>query len=162
MGRIRNDERIEVLASVWLFERCSQRELHELAAITTPLVVEPGRVLAREGEPGSAFVVVVEGEAEVTSGGRTLATVGSGSFFGELALLDDGPRTASVTARTEMLVLVMNRHEFDELVDRALPSVARKMLTVLAGRLRDADARLADLGADSMLGRRLVGASHAC
>ena len=95
-----------------------------------------GRVLAKEGTPGQEFVVVVEGTASATSRGEEVGQIGPGSFFGELALLDGGPRTATVRALTPMLVLVLDRSEFNHLVDRAIPSVGRKMLVTIAERLR--------------------------
>ena len=98
-------------------------------------------MLATEGTPGEDFVIVVEGTASATSRGEEVGQIGPGSFFGELALLDGGPRTATVRALTPMLVLVLDRSAFDELVDRAIPSVARRMLATLAGRVRAEQVR---------------------
>ena len=163
MQHVRSDERIKLLKGVWLFERCTKKELAALARMATPVIVEPGRVLAREGAPGHEFVVVVEGTASATSRGEEVGQVGPGSFFGELALLDGGPRTATVRALTPMLVLVLDRAEFNELVDRAIPSVGRRMLVTVAERLRSerlrverlrsTDARV-DESADARLGLR--------
>ena len=113
MQHVRSDERIKLLSGVWLFERCTKKGLAALARMATPVIVEPGRVLAREGAPGHEFVVVVEGTASTTSRGEEVGQVGPGSFFGELALLDGGPRTATVRALTPMLVLVLDRAEFN-------------------------------------------------
>ena len=136
MQQVRSDERVKLLRGVWLFERCTKKELAAIARMATPVIVEPGRVLAKEGHPGHEFVVVVEGTASATSRGEEVGQVGPGSFFGELALLDGGPRTATVRALTPMLVLVLDRSEFNELVDRSIPSVARRMLVTIAERLR--------------------------
>jgi CRP-like cAMP-binding protein len=136
MRHVHSDERIELLRAVWLFERCTKKELGALARLATPVAVEEGRVLAEEGAAGREFVVVVDGVASATSGGEEVGKVGPGSFFGELALLDGGPRTATVRAETPMLVLVLNRSEFNTLVDQAIPSVLRRMLVTLAERLR--------------------------
>jgi CRP-like cAMP-binding protein len=136
MRHVRSDERIQLLKQVWLFERCTHKELVALARLATPVTVEQGRVLAKEGAPGREFMVVVEGSASATSDGEEVGKVGPGSFFGELALLDGGPRTATVRAETPMLVLVLDRSEFNSLVDRSIPSVARRMLVTLAERLR--------------------------
>ena len=136
MEEVSSDERVKLLGGVWLFERCTEVELAALAHVTTPVIVEPGRVLATEGTPGEEFVVVVEGTASATCRGEEIGQIGPGSFFGELALLDGGPRTATVRAITSMQVLVLDRSEFDALVDRAIPSVVRRMLVTLAERVR--------------------------
>ena len=136
MQHVRSDDRIKLLQGVWLFERCTKKELAALARMATPVTVEPGRVLATEGTPGQEFVVVVEGTASATSRGQEVGQISPGSFFGELALLDGGPRTATVRALTPMLVLVLDRSEFNELLDRAIPSVGRRMLVTIAERLR--------------------------
>ena len=142
MPRVSHDDRIALLRAVWLFERCTNRELSALAGTVVPRLVDAGEVLAREGEDGSDFFVIVDGEACASIDGDELGRIGPGSFFGELALLDGGPRSATVKAGTPMIVLVMDRRDFDELVDTAIPSVGRKMLTVLAQRLRIADKRI--------------------
>jgi CRP-like cAMP-binding protein len=141
MREVKDNDRIALLQGVWLFERCTKSQLTEIARICTPLSVDAGRVLAREDEIGNDFVVVAEGEAEASIRGAVVSKIGPGSFFGEMALLDGGPRTATVTSQTPMLLLVLDRREFDTLLDTAIPSVGRRMLTVLAERLRLADAR---------------------
>jgi CRP-like cAMP-binding protein len=138
--RLKRQEGIEVLRSVWLFERCSKRELDALQRIATPLDVPAGKVLTAEGEIGREFFVVVRGRAEATRGGVRLATVEPGSFFGEMALLDRRPRSATVTTVEPSTVLVINAGAFNSLVGD-MPSVDRKMLIVLAERLRDVEAR---------------------
>jgi CRP-like cAMP-binding protein len=144
MRHVHRDQRIELLKGVWLFEQCTRRELEALARIATPEVVSAGRTLAVEGSIGREFVVVVEGSAVATVDGDEIGRIGPGSFFGELALLDPGPRTATVRAETDMLVLVMSRAEFDSLVERAIPSVGRRMLVTLAQRLRSERVRSED------------------
>jgi len=141
MQEVRSDERVKLLQGVWLFERCTESELGAVAELATPASVEPGRVLATEGTPGEEFVVVIEGTASATSRGEEVGQIGPGSFFGELALLDGGPRSATVRALTPMVVLVLDRSAFDDLVDRAIPSVARRMLATLAGRVRSEQLR---------------------
>src|SRR5262245_32916279 len=138
--RLRKQEGIEVLQGVWLFERCSRRELDALQRIATPLDVPPGKVLTTEGEIGREFFVLVSGRAEATRGGVRLATVEPGSFFGEMALLDRRPRSATVTTLEPTTVLVITAGAFNSLVGD-MPSVDRKMLLVLAERLRDIEAR---------------------
>ena len=138
--RVRKQEGIEVLRTVWLFERCSKRELDALQRIATPLDVPAGKVLTNEGEIGREFFVLVRGEAVATRGGVRLATVEAGSFFGEMALLDRRPRSATVTTTEPTTVLVIAAGAFNSLVGD-MPSVDRKMLIVLAERLRDVEAR---------------------
>lgn len=87
---------------------------------------------------GGAFFLILEGEAKVTKGKRTLVKLGPGDFFGELALLDGGPRTASVVATTRMVCIRIFKRAFDRLV-REEPGVAAKILAVLAGRIRRAE-----------------------
>jgi CRP/FNR family transcriptional regulator, cyclic AMP receptor protein len=130
--------RRDALATVALFERCTKKELDAVAELTTEISLEPGRVLCREGEIGGEFFVIVDGTATLVQRGRDIRRVGAGSAIGEMALLDSGPRTATVRAATPMTVLVLNRREFDALLLRA-PSVARKLLVVLGGRLRTAE-----------------------
>jgi len=137
---MRKDERIEFLRRVWLFERCSNKELALLATNTTPLHVKAGSVLAREGDIGREFFVVVSGKAIVSRNGIEIGVLGAGSFFGEMALLDREPRSATVTASEPSEVLVLTAQAFTNVVD-TMPSVDRKMLTVLASRLRDVEAK---------------------
>jgi CRP/FNR family cyclic AMP-dependent transcriptional regulator len=147
MHEVGSDERVKLLRDVWLFERCSTSELAAIARLASGVAVEPGTVLATEGTPGHEFVVVVEGTASVLRRGAEVGQIGPGMFFGELALLDGGPRTATVRALTPMQALVLDRSAFDELVDRAIPSVARRMLVTLAERFRSEQARWEQLHA---------------
>ncbi len=137
---MRKDDRIELLRQVWLFERCSQKELGLLASNATPLVVKPGAVLAREGDVGREFFVIISGKAVVSRKGVEVGVLGAGGFFGEMALLDREPRSATVTATEPTEVLVLTIQAFTHVVD-TMPSVDRKMLTVLATRLRDVETR---------------------
>ena len=136
----KHDVRIDRLSQVTLFRACSPAELRELAGITTELDVAAGDVLCTEGQVGRDCFVVVDGEATVTIGGDELDTVGPGGFFGEMALLDGGPRVATVIARTDMKLLVLSRGELGQLLND-VPSVARKMLEAVGGRRRAAHAQ---------------------
>ena len=138
--RLRKQEGIDLLRSVWLFERCSKSELGALQRIATPLDVPAGKVLTTEGETGREFFVIVNEKAEATRGGVSIGVLGAGSFFGEMALLDRKPRTATVTTLEPTSVLVITANAFSALVE-SVPSVDRKMLVVLAERLRDVEAR---------------------
>ncbi len=111
-----------------------------LAAATT-LQFSAGDVLAKQGAYGHEFVVIVEGQARVEAGGRLLAVLEPGEFFGEIALLDGGVRTATVTAQTDVVAEVISHRDFDGLVARS-PGLDRKLLAGLARRLRQADLLL--------------------
>jgi len=106
------DRVADELARVPLFSGLSKKHLQHLSSLATTIEVEPGRVLAEEGEPGREFVVVLSGEAEVRRDGEVLATRSSGDFFGEISLLLDKPRTASVVAVTPMTIGVIESREF--------------------------------------------------
>src|SRR4029079_15029513 len=101
--------------------------------------VESGHVLVHEGARESQFYLVVDGQAKVTRGRKTVATLGPGEYFGELALLDPGPRNATVTAVSDMEVLELGSREFGGLLEE-VPGIARKLLAGLARRLHAADA----------------------
>jgi CRP-like cAMP-binding protein len=138
--RLRKQEGIDLLRSVWLFARCSNRELDALQRIATPVDMPAGKTLTTEGDIGKEFFVIVRGKAEATRGNVAIATLGEGSFFGEMALLDREPRTATVTTLEPTTVLVIAASAFNSLVG-SMPSVDRKMLVVLAERLRDVETR---------------------
>jgi len=127
-----------VLGSVSLFEGLSRRHLRALAERADEVSFRRGERIVEAGERGGAFYVILEGEARVTKGSRTLARLQAGDFFGELALLDGGPRLASVTASSPVRALRVFKRSFDRLVAEE-PVVAAKMLRVLAARLRDAE-----------------------
>jgi CRP/FNR family cyclic AMP-dependent transcriptional regulator len=130
----------DLLGKVWLFERCSNRELDLLQDAATEMDFPIGKELTKQGEIGRHFMVIVEGEAEVTRDGTQIAVLGPGSFFGEMSLLDGQPRTATVTTREPTRVLMITTAAFTGALT-TMPSVDRKMLTVLAARLRDIEAR---------------------
>ena len=145
---MRKKEYIEVLGSVWLFSRCTKKELQALASLATQIDVPAGKVLATQGQTGNEFFVIVSGKAEATRNGIPIGVLGPGTFFGEMSLLEHLPRVASVVTTEPTTVLVLTAREFDTLV-ASMPSVDRKMLTVMADRLREveehyvpADARL--------------------
>jgi CRP/FNR family transcriptional regulator, cyclic AMP receptor protein len=133
---MRNDAKIERLAGIPLFAGSGQRELERIARLCTEVDVPAGRVLCREGEHGQEFFVLESGTVSVTVGGNQVATLGPGDFFGELALLDAGPRNATVTAETDVKVLVVSQQEFMGLLEEE-PTVAVRMLPAIGARLRD-------------------------
>ena len=99
-----------------------------------------GRTLCEQGSIGREAFVILEGEAEVKRNGRKVATLGPGSTFGELALLDHGPRTATVTAKDDLKVLVIGAREFSAILDE-VPPIAHKLLKSLAGMVRELDSK---------------------
>jgi CRP-like cAMP-binding protein len=123
------DERLQ---QVPLFAACSKKELRHVSQLMTAVDVSAGTPLAREGKLGAEFVVIVEGKASVSKKGSTVATLGPGQWFGEIALLDDKHlRTATVMADTDMVVEVMDGPSFSQLIDDH-PRIARKLLQGLA------------------------------
>jgi CRP-like cAMP-binding protein len=132
------DERIAHLAAVPLFSSLSRRELQTLAKAGEEIDVPEGKVLVDQGATGREAFIVLEGTATVRRGNRKIASLGTGDWFGELALLDHEPRTASVTAETAMRVYVIDSRHFEGLLED-IPSVARKLLTYLARRVRELD-----------------------
>jgi len=141
------NQRVELLRGVTLFSSCTGKELEKIASLTTEYAAHEGQVLTEEGTNGLEFFVVIEGDAVASRKGVFLASLGPGSFFGELALLDGGPRVATVVAKTPMKVLVLSRQEFKNL-DFMLPSVCHKMLLELGARLRDIDERLSRIASE--------------
>lgn len=132
----------EIIGQLGLFASCDRRQLARISELATTIGVAPGTVVCREGRPGREAFVLLSGEVEVTIGGRSLASLGAGSFFGETALLDGGARTATVVARTPLEVLVFNPAEFDAML-KEIPQIGRRILTAVESRLRFADAALA-------------------
>lgn len=135
------DTYLENLASVPLFSALSKKELQRLARASDEVTVKPGHELVRQGEIGREMFILVNGEATAKRNGRKVATLGPGAAFGELSLLDRGPRTATVTADTECTLLVMGAREFSGVLDD-VPGISHKLLGSLASRIRDLDAKL--------------------
>lgn len=135
----RKDEKIELLRNVSLFRACNDKELAHIANIADVVTMPDGAVLCEEGKVGGEFFIVADGKATATLRGDLLATFGPGSFFGEMSLLDHGPRAATVTAESEMTLLVLDPRAFDSLI-KDTPSVAYKVLRTLAERIRDLEA----------------------
>jgi CRP-like cAMP-binding protein len=128
------DTKVEALKRAPLLAGLSRKELTALAMMTEDVELDEGRVLCREGQRAEEFFMVMEGEVEVTRGGKKLRTLGSGGFFGEIALVEDLPRTATVTASTGIRFFVLTRRSFLRLLDQQ-PAVERKVMRALARRL---------------------------
>lgn len=125
---------IDDLQEIDLFSELSKRDLKAVSKLMSEVHVRAGTDLMREGQAGREFMVILDGEATVRRGRRVLARVGTGDFLGELAIIAGLPRTATVTADTDMTVSVLNRREFSSLLD-AQPRIARKVLVGAVRRL---------------------------
>ena len=135
---LRSDAKIKLLKTVPLFAGCSKTELRELAMIADEIDLRDGHVLTKEGRPGREFFVLIDGTAQVTRKDEKIAYLGSGDWFGEIALITDAPRTATVTATSPVDVLVITDRSFHRVVE-TMPSIALKVLAVVGERLaRDA------------------------
>jgi trk system potassium uptake protein TrkA len=143
------DERIALLRGIWLFSTCDDDELARVAAVAEPREAEVGAELTVQGDEGSEFFVIVGGDASATVDGAEVGTIGPGGFFGEMALIDGGERVATVTATSPMQLLVLDRHDFNEMLELAMPQIAPKLLAVVGARMRAIDERT---GVDSTLG----------
>jgi CRP/FNR family transcriptional regulator, cyclic AMP receptor protein len=128
------DTKVEALRRATLFEGLSRKQLVQLARVSEDLEVPAGKVLCKEGEVGQEFFVIIDGEAEVTKNGEWLATRGAGEFFGEIALLEQTQRMATVTAQTPLRFFVLTRRDFRQLI-RDNPGVELKVLQAVARRL---------------------------
>ena len=134
MARFRQDTKVLALKRSPLFEGLANKQLATLARLTDDLEVPAGTVLCREGKSGREFFVIIDGEAEVTRGGKHVATIGSGEFFGEIALLERVVRTATVTAKTPLRFFVLTSQAFWGLLDHQ-PEIQREVLRALARRV---------------------------
>ena len=128
----------ERLAEVPLFEGLSKKQLRRISSLMTRIDRPTGQVLTTEGHPGSEFFIVRDGEVEVRQGDRVVATRGAGDYVGEIALLDQRPRTATVVATTPVSVEVLNRREFVSLLAEA-PELTEQIMATMARRLADLD-----------------------
>jgi CRP/FNR family cyclic AMP-dependent transcriptional regulator len=135
---LRSDAKIKLLKTVPLFAGCSKSELRELAKTADELDIREGTVLTREGRTAKEFFVLVDGTAQVTKKGNEIAELKAGDWFGEIALITDSPRTATVTATSPVDVLVITDRRFRTVVE-TMPSIALKVLSCVGERLaRDA------------------------
>jgi CRP/FNR family transcriptional regulator, cyclic AMP receptor protein len=131
---LRRNEKVELIKKVPLFAGCSKGELEEIAHIADEIDLAEGKEMTREGSRGREFFVLLEGEADVTKNGSSINKLGSGDFFGEIALVSDSPRTATVTATSPVRALVITDRSFRRLLDEQ-PEIQRKVLVALAKRL---------------------------
>ncbi len=134
MKLFNQDTKVGALQRAPLFEGLSKKELAQLARVTEDLEVPAGKVLCKEGDIGHEFFVIVDGKVEITRKGKRVATRGGDDFVGEIALLEQTRRTATVTAKTPLRLFVLTSSSFKQLIDEN-PSVERKVLRTLARRV---------------------------
>jgi CRP-like cAMP-binding protein len=132
--RLGKDGKIELIKKVPLFSKLSRKGLEEVAHIADELDLPKGKVMAKEGDRGREFFVLLEGEADVTKGDKSINTMHEGDFFGEIALVTKMPRTASVTATTGVRVLVITERDFASLLKHS-EEVGRSVAEALAERI---------------------------
>jgi CRP/FNR family cyclic AMP-dependent transcriptional regulator len=132
---------LAMLSSVPLFEGLSKRELNAIVNVAKEIEFEEGHAVVEEGATGVGFHLVLEGEVAVLVGGRKRATLGAGNYFGEMSLLDGGPRSATVMTVTPVRTLAITSWAFLPLIDKS-PSIAKKMLQEMSRRLRSLERSL--------------------
>jgi CRP/FNR family transcriptional regulator, cyclic AMP receptor protein len=128
---------LDRLVKIPLFSGCSKKELQAVARSIKQINHPAGTVIAAEGEPGAGLFIIAQGEADVTVGGKKVNQLRDGDSFGEMALLDGGPRTATVTATTPVKIYALSEWAFRGLLADQ-PSIAMRTLEAMAGRLREA------------------------
>ncbi len=135
---LRKNAKVELIKGVPLFSQLGKRELNEVASIADEIDLREGKELTVEGQPGREFFVIIEGDAVVRRGDREINRLGAGDFFGEIALIDDRPRTATVVAETPIRTLVITDRSFRTLLDRS-PEIESKVMSARAARLAPDD-----------------------
>ena len=137
------DERVELLRKVHLFSSCTDKQLGFIATRVEDVDVPNGKVLTEEGTSGGEMFVVVNGTAEVKRGGKVIARLGPGDFFGEIALIDQGPRSATVVATSPMRLLALGPRQFQDVLYQDA-DMARQLLYAVTKRLRATGFQPAD------------------
>jgi CRP/FNR family cyclic AMP-dependent transcriptional regulator len=132
--RLRKNAKVELIKGVPLFSQLGRGELDEVASIADEIDLAEGKELTVEGHPGREFFVIIEGDAVVRQGDREINRLGAGDFFGEIALLEDRPRTATVTAETPIRALVITDRSFRTLLEHS-PEIEDKVMSARSARL---------------------------
>jgi CRP/FNR family transcriptional regulator, cyclic AMP receptor protein len=149
-------EHLEALRSVPLFSSLSKHQLMRILRAARAIEFQPSVEIIREGEAGKGLYTVTDGSAKVLVDGNQLATLGPGSYFGEIAVIDGGPRTATIVAATRVSTLELTPSAFLRILDGE-PQLARALSAELCGRLRDTGGDSGDCGDDAPVDRaRLV------
>lgn len=129
----------ELLARVPLFKGLSKKHLQHVASLMTTIDAPAGKLLTREGGHGQEFIVILEGDVEVRRGDEVVATRGAGDYVGEISLLDDRPRTATVIATTPVVIDVIARREFVALLHDE-PELGEQIKATAEQRLKELEA----------------------
>jgi CRP/FNR family transcriptional regulator, cyclic AMP receptor protein len=132
--RLGKDSKVKLIEKVPLFSKLSRKGLEDVAHLADELDLPAGKVMAKEGDRGREFFVLLDGEADVRKGDRSVNKMGAGDFFGEIALVTHMPRTASVTAIGDVRVLVITERDFNALLKRS-PEISRGIAEALAERI---------------------------
>ena len=132
--RLGSNTKVDLIKGVPLFASASKQELAEIASIADEIDLPEGKVLIKEGDTGREFFVLVDGTAEIARGGKKVAAIGPGDFFGEIALIAKTPRNATITTTSPVRALVITDRAFRQLLDHA-PQIQIGVLTALAERL---------------------------
>lgn len=135
---VARDDKLDLLRRVPLFASCGKREIGRIGTLADEIALPKGRVLMRQGERGEEMFVIVEGAADVQRDGRSVTRREAGEFFGEIALLDGGPRTATVELTEDSRLLVISRRDFQSLLSE-FPQIRLQVLEALAQRVRSAE-----------------------
>lgn len=133
------DQKLELLKRVPLLSGLGKRDIEEVGRLAEEIDLPGGHVLMREGASGNEFFVIVDGTVRIERGGATIRSLGPGDFLGEIALVDDGPRTATATTESPAKLLVVGHREFHSLMDQ-FPTIQTCVLQALAQRVRHLDA----------------------
>lgn len=136
-----HDEGLKLLGGVPLFEGLTDKELRSIHAAGKEVDHAAGSTMVAEGDEGLGFHLILDGQASVTVGGAKRASLGPGDYFGEMSLIDGGPRSATVTADTPVRALAITSWAFTPILNKN-PEIARKMLLELSRRLRDLEKSL--------------------
>jgi CRP/FNR family cyclic AMP-dependent transcriptional regulator len=141
MAPRKQDPKLDVLRSVPIFSGCSDKELKEIAKLSKEVQFPEGKEICKQGQTGLGLHIITDGETRVIVNDRTRRRLGPGAFFGEMALLDDGPRSATVIAESPVETLSLSAWDFKEVI-RNHPTIALKVLEEVSHRLREADSSL--------------------
>jgi CRP-like cAMP-binding protein len=131
----------EFLRRVPIFASCTPDEIAAIGSVAQESFFAPGQIIVTQGTPGQAFYMIITGRVEIVRDGVSLGAFGPGDFFGEMALLDAAPRSATIRAIEDVSCLMLSSWDFKAVLERH-PSIAIKLLEVLSRRLRVADERI--------------------
>lgn len=141
MARLKKDAKIKLITGVEVFKGFSKKDIGDVARAAEELTYSPGEFLGQQGSPGTEAFIVVKGSLTVRRNGRKVATLSAGDVAGEMSIIDGETRSADIVAAEESDVLVINRRDFQGLIDDK-PLLQKKLLATLAARLREADKKL--------------------